>query len=71
VARLICKRCWADTRSVVRCRACGALCPTSALGVALLSPAAFAFYALVAVVVLTLGLTRLRTQSLRLSQPRA
>ena len=51
LARLICTRCKADVKSVVRCRRCGALCPTSAIGAAILSPTAFAFYILVLVVV--------------------
>jgi hypothetical protein len=51
LARLICTRCRADTKSVLRCRACGALCPTTKLGPAMLSPSAFAFYILVLAVV--------------------
>src|SRR6516162_8587562 len=51
LARLICTRCRADTKSVLRCRACGALCPTSKFGPALLSPSALACYVLVLVVV--------------------
>ena len=50
MARLICTRCHADVKSVLRCRACGALCPTSEVGTAMLSPSAFAFYVLVSVV---------------------
>src|SRR6516162_4377738 len=45
-ARLICTRCHADVKSVLRCRACGALCPTSKIGSAMLSSRAFAFYVL-------------------------
>src|SRR5215470_380922 len=44
LARLICVRCKKDVKSVLRCRACGALCPTSRIGSALLSPGALAFY---------------------------
>ena len=44
--RLICTRCHADVKSVLRCRACGALCPTSKIGSAMLSSRAFAFYVL-------------------------
>src|SRR6516164_9079486 len=51
LARLICVRCKKDVKSVLRCRACGALCPTSRIGSALLSPGAFAFYGLILVVV--------------------
>ena len=51
LARLICVRCKRDVKSVLRCRACGALCPTSRIGAALLSPGAFAFYGLILVVV--------------------
>lgn len=40
-----------DVKSVLRCRGCGALFPTSELGPILLSPGAFAFYALISVVV--------------------
>jgi len=43
LARLICTRCRADVKSVLRCRACGALCPTSQIGSAMLSPGAFTF----------------------------
>ena len=49
-ARLICTRCHADVKSVLRCRACGALCPTSKIGSGMLSSRAFAFYVLVSVV---------------------
>jgi hypothetical protein len=45
--RLICTRCKSDVKSVLRCRRCGALCPTSRLGSAMLTPGAFAFYALI------------------------
>src|SRR6516162_5920198 len=45
-ARLICTRCHADVKSVLRCRACGALCPTSKIGSEMLSSRAFAFYVL-------------------------
>jgi hypothetical protein len=38
LAGLICTRCKADVKSVVRCRRCGALCPTSRIGAAMLSP---------------------------------
>ena len=48
--RLICTRCDADVKSVLRCRACGALCPTSKIGSAMLSSKAFAFYVLALVV---------------------
>jgi hypothetical protein len=51
VARLICTRCRADTKSILRCRACGTLCPTSEIGAAMLSPSAFTFYVLGLVVV--------------------
>jgi hypothetical protein len=51
LARLICTSCRADVKSVLRCRACGALCPTSEIGVAMLSPSAFAFYVLLSMVV--------------------
>jgi hypothetical protein len=51
LARLICTRCRADVKSVLRCRACGALCPTSQIGAAMLSPPAFTFYVFVLVVV--------------------
>ena len=47
LARLICTRCRADVESVLRCRRCGALCPTSEIGTAMLSPSAFVFYVLV------------------------
>ena len=49
-ARLICTRCHADVKSVLRCRACGALCPTSRIGSGMLSSRAFAFYVLALVV---------------------
>src|SRR6516165_3727381 len=49
-ARLICTRCHANVKSVLRCRACGALCPTSKIGSAMLSSKAFAFYVLALVV---------------------
>ena len=42
-ARLICTRCHANVKSVLRCRACGALCPTSELGAAMLNPSIFVF----------------------------
>src|SRR5262249_54514950 len=48
--RLICTRCHADVKSVLRCRACGALCPTSKIGSGMLSSRAFAFYVLALVV---------------------
>jgi hypothetical protein len=51
LARLICTVCRADVKSILRCRACGALCPTSEIGAAMLNPSAFAFY----VLVLTVG----------------
>jgi hypothetical protein len=51
LARLICTRCRADVESVLRCRRCGALCPTSEIGAAMLSPGAFTFYVFVLVVV--------------------
>src|SRR5215467_3119548 len=51
LARLICVRCKKDVKSVLRCRSCGALCPTSRIGSALLSPGALAFYGLILVVV--------------------
>jgi hypothetical protein len=51
LTRLICTRCRADVKSVLRCRTCGALCPTSEIGAAMLSSGAFAFYLLVSVVV--------------------
>ena len=49
-ARLICTRCHANVKSVLRCRACGALCPTSRIGSGMLSSRAFAFYVLALVV---------------------
>ena len=48
--RLICTRCHADVESVLQCRACGALCPTSKIGSGMLSSKAFAFYVLALVV---------------------
>ena len=48
--RLICTRCHADVESVLQCRACGALCPTSRIGSGMLSSRAFAFYVLALVV---------------------
>jgi uncharacterized protein (DUF983 family) len=51
LARLICTNCRADVKSVLRCRACGALYPTSEIGAAMLSPSAFVFYIIVSVVV--------------------
>src|SRR5437763_9100416 len=51
LTRLICTRCRADVEGVLRCRRCGALCPTSQIGAALLSPSAFVFYVLVLVVI--------------------
>ena len=49
--RLVCKQCYRDVKSVLRCRGCGAIFPTSELGTALISPGGFAFYALILVVV--------------------
>jgi hypothetical protein len=51
LARLICTRCRKDVKSVLRCRSCGTLCPTSQIGAAMLSPSAFAFYGLISIVV--------------------
>src|SRR5262249_13310584 len=51
LARLICTRCRKDVKSVLRCRSCGTLCPTSEIGAAMLSPSAFAFYGLISIVV--------------------
>ena len=42
--RLICTQCYRDVKSVLRCGGCGAFCPTSKIGAAMLSPPAFAFY---------------------------
>ena len=55
--RLICTRCHADVKSVLRCRACGALCPTSKIGSRMLSSKAFAFYVLALVVAAIFWLT--------------
>ena len=49
--RLICTRCRKDVKSVLRCRSCGTLCPTSEIGAAMLSSSAFAFYGLISIVV--------------------
>src|SRR5262249_49612485 len=46
LARLICVRCRVDTKNVLRLPRCGALCPTSQIGSAVLKPSAFAFYVL-------------------------
>jgi hypothetical protein len=51
LARLICTRCRKDVKSVLRCRSCGTLYPTSKIGAAMLSPSAFAFYGLISIVV--------------------
>jgi len=56
-ARLICTRCHADVKSVLRCPACGALCPTSKIGSGMLSSKAFAFYVLALVVAAIFWLT--------------
>jgi hypothetical protein len=48
---LICTRCRSDVKNALRCRACGALCPTSEIAAAILSPNAFAFYVLFLMVV--------------------
>ena|SRR6516225_12098541 len=50
LARLLCVRCRVDTKSVLRCRRCGALCSTSEIGSAMLTPSAFALYGLISVV---------------------
>jgi len=55
--RLICTRCHADVESVLQCRACGALCPTSKIGSGMLSSKAFAFYVLALVVAAIFWLT--------------
>jgi hypothetical protein len=49
--RLVCTQCYRDVKSVLRCRGCGAMFPTSKLGPILTSRGAFAFYALTLVVV--------------------
>src|SRR5262249_3004302 len=41
LARLICTRCRKDVKSVLRCRSCGTLCPTSEIGAAMLRPERF------------------------------
>jgi hypothetical protein len=51
LTRLICRRCNADVRNTLRCRACGALHPTSELRAAVLSPSAAAFYSILALLV--------------------
>jgi hypothetical protein len=60
LTRLICTHCRADVESVLRCRRCGALCPTSQIGAALLSPSAFVSYVLVLVVIAIFGLLNVR-----------
>jgi len=49
--RLVCTQCHRDVKSVLSCRGCGAIFPTSELGPVLISRGAFALYALVLVVV--------------------
>jgi hypothetical protein len=49
--RLVCTQCHRDVKSALHCRGCGAIFPTSKLGPVLISRGAFAFYALVLVVV--------------------
>ena len=49
--RLVCTQCYRDVKSVLRCAACAAIFPTSKLGPILISRGAFAFYALISLVV--------------------
>ena len=49
--RLVCTQCYRDVKSVLRCDGCGALCPTSKIGAAMVSPPAFMFYVFALVVV--------------------
>ena len=49
--RLVCTQCYRDVKTVLRCGGCGALCPTSKIGAAMLSAPAFTFYFFVLVVV--------------------
>jgi hypothetical protein len=46
-----CYRCYRDVKSVLRCDGCGASCPTSKIGAAIVRPPAFVFYVFALVVV--------------------
>ena len=56
--RLVCTQCYGlNVNSVLRCRGCGAIFPTSKLGPILISRGAFAFYIFILVAIAMFSFT--------------